>query len=380
MADTKKLPSTDALKERFKAGSIPLQSDFANLIDMAAAGASTTGVASDQDGKPGLGMRLNANGKLELNVDQSGFDYTTETDGSVFIAVDKGTNQLVLDLGLGLTRASSVVEVSVKAATGITVNKDGVSISSDNLAYIEAAARGVGQFHGQDGKAGLGMKYGSNGKLELNVGTFNYGTTGGYMPVSVNTATNMPVIDLYYGMQQYSGGLGIHPSTGIKLDASGVSVDMGYVVPRGIIVAFYGSSAPAGWAFCDGNNGTPDLRHRFIKGSEGFNTYTGGTGTNTYTPGGTVTVDYHVLTVNEMPAHSHRLIKKTVGNYGNGYFTPYAEQGPVEDLAYIGAFWSDWLENTGANWGHNHTASFSGKAWTQNNEPQYYAIAYIMKL
>lgn len=377
MADTKKLQSPDALKERFKAGSIPLQSDFANLIDMAAVGASATGAASDQDGKPGLGMRITAAGKLEPDIDSHDYSLASDTQGISPIAVDTSTNKLVVDIKWGLTADSS--GLSVKPSKGIVVDATGVSVSPDNLAYIEAAARGVGQFHGQDGKAGLGMKYSGNGKLELNVGTYNYGTTGGYMPVSVNTATNMPVIDLWYGMENNSGGgLSIIPSKGIKVDSSGVSVDMAYVVPRGIIVAFYGSSAPAGWAFCDGNNGTPDLRHRFIKGSEGFNTYTGGTGTNTYTPGGTVTVNSHVLTWNEMPAHSHRFIRAYNGVYTEGQHRPPEGLGGVMDIT--GGRTNDFLETSGANWGHSHTASFSGKAWTQNNEPQYYAIAYIMKL
>ena len=35
----------------------------------------------------------------------------------------------------------------------------------------------------------------------------------------------------------------------------------------GMIMMFSGSTAPSGWAFCDGQNGTPDLRDRFIVGS-----------------------------------------------------------------------------------------------------------------
>jgi len=40
-------------------------------------------------------------------------------------------------------------------------------------------------------------------------------------------------------------------------------------VPSGTIVAFRGSTAPSGWAICDGTNGTPDLRGRFIRGLGG---------------------------------------------------------------------------------------------------------------
>ncbi|MEA2663926.1 MAG: hypothetical protein QOI11_870 [Candidatus Eremiobacteraeota bacterium] len=37
---------------------------------------------------------------------------------------------------------------------------------------------------------------------------------------------------------------------------------------RGMIVAYYARSGaiPAGWAICDGTNGTPDLRDRYLVG------------------------------------------------------------------------------------------------------------------
>ena len=40
------------------------------------------------------------------------------------------------------------------------------------------------------------------------------------------------------------------------------------LLPKGIIVSWYGSieEIPKGWALCDGNNTTPDLRNRFIIG------------------------------------------------------------------------------------------------------------------
>lgn len=37
-------------------------------------------------------------------------------------------------------------------------------------------------------------------------------------------------------------------------------------VHRGLIIGFYGTAVPNGWGLCDGTNGTPDLRDRFILG------------------------------------------------------------------------------------------------------------------
>lgn len=58
------LPTADALKDRFKAGSIPLQTDFADLIDLANAGAQAAGQAAGQSGT-GQGLTLTS-GLLEV--------------------------------------------------------------------------------------------------------------------------------------------------------------------------------------------------------------------------------------------------------------------------------------------------------------------------
>jgi hypothetical protein len=39
-----------------------------------------------------------------------------------------------------------------------------------------------------------------------------------------------------------------------------------FVIPKGIIVMWSGSTAPGGWHLCNGSNDTPDLRGRFIVG------------------------------------------------------------------------------------------------------------------
>lgn len=75
--------------------------------------------------------------------------------------------------------------------------------------------------------------------------------------------------------------LGTNGSTLSWVDASGV-------LPAGIIVMWSGllANVPSGWQICDGTNGTPDLRDKFIKGwTAGVDP--GGTGGGAYTPAGT---------------------------------------------------------------------------------------------
>jgi len=43
--------------------------------------------------------------------------------------------------------------------------------------------------------------------------------------------------------------------------------DIKEVIPKGVIVMWFGTSVPIGWHLCDGTNGTPDLRDKFIVGA-----------------------------------------------------------------------------------------------------------------
>ena len=73
-------------------------------------------------------------------------------------------------------------------------------------------------------------------------------------------------------------------------------VKIGDVLPVGTILPFAGNLAdiPDGWALCDGSNGTPNLKDRFIVGA-GYSYNLGAIGGE----------NYHTLTINEMPSHNH---------------------------------------------------------------------------
>ena len=142
-------------------------------------------------------------------------------------------------------------------------------------------------------------------------------------------------------------------------------------MPPGAVIMYTGLTAPAGWAFCDGTSGTPDLRNLFIKGKAtiGATSTTGGSAT--ITPAGSVTVNNHTLTPAQMPAHTHNTVIPQSGGINVWKYTV----GNTETNGGNSTFTSS---SAGSGTGHNHGASFTGTS--HNNEPAYYTLAYIMKL
>ena len=82
------LPSADDLKERFKAGSIPLQTDFADIIDLANIGRLAVGGAKDQF-EPADGFTLSPQGLLQLKPNENK-GISVDQDGVAVKVDDKG--------------------------------------------------------------------------------------------------------------------------------------------------------------------------------------------------------------------------------------------------------------------------------------------------
>lgn len=77
------------------------------------------------------------------------------------------------------------------------------------------------------------------------------------------------------------------PLSKLYIEGEAISVVNGvqhYMVPRGTIVLWSGSTIPTGWHLCDGTNGTPDLRDRFVYGAGGSFSIgnTGGSATHSH--------------------------------------------------------------------------------------------------
>jgi hypothetical protein len=68
------------------------------------------------------------------------------------------------------------------------------------------------------------------------------------------------------------------------LTVEGLLKSVFFMVPKGAIIMWSGNALPNGWALCNGQNGTPDLRNKFVRGAPGLGPYaSGGSDTHAHT-------------------------------------------------------------------------------------------------
>jgi hypothetical protein len=151
-----------------------------------------------------------------------------------------------------------------------------------------------------------------------------------------------------------------------QITSVGYAFTAGNGVPKGGIIMWSGTidQIPAGWALCDGNNGTPDLRDRFVVGSG-----------STYAKGATGGEAQHTLAFNEMPSHNHGV---TDPGHVHSYYMN------LSDTVGSGYPASNDSQNAYTKNTNSATTGISiqnaGGGQPHNNLPPYYALAYIMKL
>jgi hypothetical protein len=136
-------------------------------------------------------------------------------------------------------------------------------------------------------------------------------------------------------------------------------------IPAGGIFLWSGSigSIPAGYVLCNGSNGTPDLRNRFVVGAG--STYavdaTGGSADSI------VVSHTHTATVTD-PGHLHDILRPWGSFAGTGLY-------PGSSTTYNGVKDPSDTATTGITVANSST----GVSGTNANLPPYYALCYIMK-
>lgn len=174
-------------------------------------------------------------------------------------------------------------------------------------------------------------------------------------------------------------------------------------VPVGVILMWGGAvidiPTPL-WALCDGQNGTPDLRDRFIVGAGGDYDPDDNGGADSVTPTITVAsggahvhtggIAPHALTVDEIPSHRHLngVVDKNDNLYNHGGAAAVPTLGDSIDGNSSSGTREGYTTYTGGGLGHSHDFSMdssgahshSGTSSTLDNRPKYYALCYIQKV
>lgn len=356
-------------------------------------------------------------------------------DGKIYYKDLSNAVQLLVSAGTGGGTVTSVTGSG--GTTGLTLS-GGPIISTGTLTLggtLGFANGGTGQTSYTNGQLLIGntltgglskatLTAGSNVTITNGNGTITIAATGGGGgSVSAVTATS-PVTST--GGSTPDIGFISPGAANNVLASNGTNWVATQLVPTGVITLWYGSvaSIPTGWYLCNGTNGTPDLRDRFIVGAG--STYavaaTGGSADATLVSHNhTVSASGSGSTDSQLSTHSHSysgttasggIHNHTVSDPGHSHtfalFGPNGGGGnPGGDLntsyplsystnsSTTGISLADSTSHThtysgttdGVNLAHSHSLSVSvsgststnGSSATNANLPPYYALCYIMK-
>lgn len=180
--------------------------------------------------------------------------------------------------------------------------------------------------------------------------------------------------------------------------------------PIGYIASYYGNLDPTGthpltkdkvltdWYVCNGQNGTPDLRDKFIVGA---NSNLGNSlGSDSHNHNISVSISGSIqstsLTVAQIPAHQHRFSDRHTGVGPSGSDKwPGAGRAPVIASIYVSSgectlatttyytygdltYHDTESVGSGASHTHGHSISGSGSSGYTSNIPPCVALYYIM--
>ena len=191
------------------------------------------------------------------------------------------------------------------------------------------------------------------------------------------TTTNEGRIRIATAAEAKAGVLNNVAMTPLNSSSLGVLVGTimmfaGQIDDDGFVIDAKTSTSRTDWHVCDGTNGTPDMRDKFIVGAGHDYTLHATGGNKKVTP--TATVAGTALTVEQMPEHAHSTY---VFSFSDPQYGPTANAGQGYDSSWDSGIVSSWgTSKVGGGSEHTHTATVS----EIDTRSPYHALYYIMKI
>ena len=137
----------------------------------------------------------------------------------------------------------------------------------------------------------------------------------------------------------------------------------------GMIILWYGdtSNIPGGWVLCNGQNGTPDLRDRFVIGAG-----------NNFNPGDTGGSNSVTLSEANLPSHRHFVVSNSLGGQNRTNSNVSANNQVRKGTGAGNLYESYNLASTGSDAAAGRSSAV-GSGTPFDNKPNYHALCYIMK-
>lgn len=158
------------------------------------------------------------------------------------------------------------------------------------------------------------------------------------------------------------------------------------IIPAGVILMWSGSVAtiPAGWQLCDGTNGSPDLRDRFVVGAGSLY----GVGAAGGSKDAITVAHSHGVTITD-PGHTHAYVDRYYAENSASLVGATSTAAIGGHNASLGGNGSDNDNNTyltlntntsSATTGITAVTTSTGSSGTDANLPPYFALCLIIKL
>ena len=336
-------------------------------------------------------ISLTANANVDLTLNGYGGSTLTFDNATNRISINKTTPLAELDVN-GSINADGNIKTGGRYNFGASYIVEEDDINTDNNVIINAGGTNSLRIN-SDGSLEVTNQLRADNILIENDSNFNGNVNISTLPTQTSHLTNKRYVD---ALVTYNA------------------------LPIGSVIMWYGDTVaiPAGWSICNGTNGTPDLRDRFIMGAGssamGGQTDTFANGVKNFASAETSTIgDHthtgtsneggihnhdgfvggHVLTTNEIPSHTHTPIARTsTVNFSDGGVYGMLATNLVGTAATMNTGYN--VTSTGGGASHNHsinnsaththtfTADPSGShkhTVAFDNRPSWTALYFIMK-